>query len=811
MDKLVKKISAVIMSVVLAFSFVPNVAFAQGSVSTVDDVISKMTMDEKISQMIIPAFRSFDGNNVTKLDDFPSLKEALRKHQYGGVILYGQNISGTEQVTRLLNDLQENNASIDASVNIPYLTTVDEEGGIVIRLNSGTRMTGNMAIGATVDAITNAKKTGTVLGEELEAVGFNTDFAPDIDVNNNPENPVIGTRSFSDDPMTVSKLGVAYAQGLQEINIVPTYKHFPGHGDTKTDSHIGTPSVDKTYEELKKTELVPFQYAIDNGADMIMTDHITYPLIDDEVTFGDGVTKGYYPATMSKKMITDILRGDMGFDGVVVTDALEMASIQKAGLVPGEANSTEYSINIAEKVINAGVDLLLLPNDLVNDDVASFYDDYIEGIERKISEGKISEERINKSVKRILLLKEKYGIFDASKTDTSGSDIEEKVAKALLTVGSYEHHETEMMIAQQAITLVKNDLNLLPLTKDDGNIVVLGRTKDDLVTIKFAIDNLKEGAQIDENTDVTIDYYYDSSSETKIHYTDETREKIAKAGIVIGFSNATGGSVLDANNPQNVALHRAIEDTHNAGGRFVLISQNLPYDVAAFQDADAIALAYLGSGLNIDPTQRSEGGLGFMARNANILAAVDTIFGVYTPSAKLPVNVPRIIKQSDGTLKFDEENLYNRGFGLSYESKDTVVVHRLYNPNSGEHLYTKNPDDVALCVSWGWIHEEDSDFVAYGSNKEGRVPVYRLYNPTAGLHHYTADRNEFTHLVSAGAFNSEGVAFYAMPSASTEGTLMYRLFNPYEGFHLFTTKEGDYRLLESIGWIGEGAPFRVGE
>ena len=246
--------------------------------SIADSVIAGMSMDEKISQMIIPAFRTWNEENVTELNAFPELKAALKKHQYGGVILYGSNITGTEQVTRFLNDLQENNRETEnASIHIPYLTCVDEEGGIVIRLNSGTRMTGNMAIGATGEAAANAEKTGTVLGEELAAVGFNTDFAPDIDVNNNPANPVIGTRSFSDDPAIVSELGTAYAGGLSKSNVIATYKHFPGHGDTETDSHIGTPSVEKSYEEIKETELVPFENAIESGADMIMTAHITYP------------------------------------------------------------------------------------------------------------------------------------------------------------------------------------------------------------------------------------------------------------------------------------------------------------------------------------------------------------------------------------------------------------------------------------------------------------------------------------------------------------------------------------------------------
>ncbi len=177
-----------------------------------DAVISAMSLDERISQLIIPAIRTWNDADVTDLSAAPELAGALRNHQYGGIILFGGNITGAEQATRLVYDLQKNNMQIEgASAHIPYLMPVDEEGGKVIRLNTGTRMTGNMAIGATTDATANAELTGMILGEELAAIGFNTDFAPVIDVNNNPANPVIGTRSFSDDPETVASLGAAYS------------------------------------------------------------------------------------------------------------------------------------------------------------------------------------------------------------------------------------------------------------------------------------------------------------------------------------------------------------------------------------------------------------------------------------------------------------------------------------------------------------------------------------------------------------------------------------------------------------------------
>ena len=289
---------AVSLSIILLTACSINV----DSSTVIDFAVNRMSMDDKISQMIIPAFRTWDDENVTNLNDFPALKKALKKHQYGGIILFSSNISDTEQVTRLLCDLQENNENIEGtSFHIPYLTAVDEEGGLVICLSSGTRMNGNMAIGATADAVDNARTTGTILGEELASVGFNVDFAPVIDVNCNPSNPIIGTRSFSDDPIIVSELGTAYSEGLAGSNVIATYKHFPGHGDTDVDSHTGTPSVEKTYEEILESELVPFKNAIETGAEMIMTAHITYPLIDNEVTFADGVTKGFYPPPCLRK------------------------------------------------------------------------------------------------------------------------------------------------------------------------------------------------------------------------------------------------------------------------------------------------------------------------------------------------------------------------------------------------------------------------------------------------------------------------------------------------------------------------------
>ena len=173
-----------------------------------------------------------------------------------------------------------------------------------------------------------ARTMASIYGRELGLVGVNTDFAPVMDINNNPNNPVIGVRSFGDSPETVAEYGIPFMEGLHDQGTIVTLKHFPGHGNTDTDSHTGFPCIESTYEELKDFELVPFQAAFEAGADMIMTAHIQYPKIETDtytsISTGEEV---YLPATMSHTILTDILRGDMGFDGLVVTDALDMAAI----------------------------------------------------------------------------------------------------------------------------------------------------------------------------------------------------------------------------------------------------------------------------------------------------------------------------------------------------------------------------------------------------------------------------------------------------------------------------------------------------
>ena len=322
--------------------------------SKTSKILSSMTTEDKIAQMIMPAFRystDEEGNqtNVTEITD--DISECLNKHGFSGVILFGQNISDNAQTTRLVDQLQKANAKNSSHTQL--LISTDQEGGTVTRLAHGTTMMGNMALGAINDTEVT-KEVATVIGSECTALGINVDFAPDVDVNNNPANPVIGVRSFSDDPQLVAKHGSEFVKAMNDTGVVSTLKHFPGHGDTDTDSHTGLPMVDKSYEQLEQNELVPFKACIEAGSQMIMTAHIQYPQIEKDTytSVFDG-EQIYIPATLSDDIITGVLREKLGYNGVVITDAFEMAAIAK--------HFDKY--DAAKLAIGAGVDILLMPVD----------------------------------------------------------------------------------------------------------------------------------------------------------------------------------------------------------------------------------------------------------------------------------------------------------------------------------------------------------------------------------------------------------------------------------------------------------------
>lgn len=334
-----------------------------------DDLLAGMTLDQKIGQMVIAGL---EGTSLREAD-----RALIRDYGVGGVIFYADNTRSAAQTRQFTAEVRAANPRGD---KLPLFISVDQEGGRVARLKGVDKVPTAAAIGAKNDPA-YARSIGEQLGEQLSSQGFNLDYAPVLDVNSNPDNPVIGDRSFGSDANQVSKIALPVMEGLESKQIIPVVKHFPGHGDTSVDSHIALPVVNKSLAQLEKLELIPFKKAIADGADVIMIAHILLPKLDEK-----------YPSSMSKAVITDLLRGKLGFEGVVMTDDMTMGAIaENYGL--GDA---------AVRSVQAGSDIVL---------VAHGADDAIEtiqAIKKAVKSGQISQQRIDESAARILALKQKY-------------------------------------------------------------------------------------------------------------------------------------------------------------------------------------------------------------------------------------------------------------------------------------------------------------------------------------------------------------------------------------------------------------------
>lgn len=638
-----KVLSSALAVFILVLSF--TVFPASAEQSKAEQYLASMTTEDKISMMIMPAFRwrideSQTRVNVTEIND--DIIDSLGKHSYAGVILFDQNTETNAGTTRFVDALQKANAA--GGERPQLLITTDQEGGNVTRLNQGTMLPGNMALGA-INDLNITRDVASLIGNELSAIGINATFAPDVDVNNNPANPVIGVRSFSDDAQTVAQHGKIFVESLNQTGVISTLKHFPGHGDTAVDSHSRLPLIDKSYDQLKQNELIPFKACIDAGSQMIMTAHIVYPQIE-KGTYISKKTGGTInlPATLSKTIITDILRGDMGFNGVVVTDALEMDAIA--------AHFDKY--DAARLAIEAGVDILLMPVDMTKKEGFTEMDTYISTIAEQADSGKISMEKINAAVLRILKLKENNGLF----TPYDGSDIESRVQNAVDTVGIKSSHDWEWEITKKAITLVKNDNDTLPLTTPNQKTVVLVPYEDETIPMNYAVRKLTQDGKLPEGAVVEAYTYWKKT-------VNEVFQMIDGADNVVFMSEIYGASGLK--NELAKAVDSLADTLHQRGGKLIIMSVSLPYDVARFQKADAITLAYLPRSMPVDPGDKEKE---MKQYGPNMPVALYMMFSEGdAPTAKLPINIPQL----DSEYNFTDTVLYERGFGLTYRSEEPTT------------------------------------------------------------------------------------------------------------------------------------------
>ena len=359
-----------------------------------------MDLREKIGQRL---FAGFPGTEMN--EEFINL---VKEYKVSNVILFKHNIVNKDQLKKLCADIQK---LVKAETGHPALIGTDQEGGVITRLPSDcVNVPGAMAIAATGD-LENATKAAEITGRELRALGIQIDYAPVADVNNNPLNPIIGSRSFGDTPEQVSKYCIATLKGFENTNIIATAKHFPGHGDTANDSHVSLPMIDKSLEELKKMELVPFKALIDAGIPSIMTTHILFPQIEKEKV----------PATMSRTIITDLLKKDMGFKGLITSDCMEMGAI-------AEYYGTEKGVAAA---MAAGVDVVMISH-TVSKCVGA-----IKEVEKAVADGRISMEEMDESVAKVLAFKEKYCLEPEGEAGTKEAfDASEDIRNKTITLVS---------------------------------------------------------------------------------------------------------------------------------------------------------------------------------------------------------------------------------------------------------------------------------------------------------------------------------------------------------------------------------------
>jgi len=345
-------------------------------VDPVQEQVSSLTLEEKIGQMILA------GVQGTTLDD--QAKQMITDQKVGGIIFYANNVTTLEGTAKFVQSIKDTNQSNP----VPIFMSVDQEGGKVSRMPETVEsIPSSRKVGQTKDSAL-AETMGELLARQVQLAGFNVDFAPVLDVNSNPKNPVIGDRSFGSSAELVSRMGIAEMKGLRNEGIIPVVKHFPGHGDTSVDSHLDLPVVNKTEKQLAELEWIPFQAAVKEQVEAVMVAHILFPKLDPD-----------HPASLSDVIIDEHLRGKLNYDGVVITDDLSMGAIAKNFKLDQAALAT----------VKAGSDILLVAHSY--ESAKTIFDTLISAVKS----GEISESRIDESVYRILALKQQYKLSDDQK------------------------------------------------------------------------------------------------------------------------------------------------------------------------------------------------------------------------------------------------------------------------------------------------------------------------------------------------------------------------------------------------------------
>jgi len=560
-----------------------------------DKQLKKMSVEEKVGQLVHVGVNAKFANQDSEY--FQDLKRQVVDKKIGGIIFFGAPIYET---TILINRMQE-------LASVPLLMSLDAETGIGMRFEDATNFPWAMAISATENP-DYARRVGVITGREARAIGVYHVYAPVLDVNNNAGNPVINVRSFGEDPEAVAKFGVQFIEGIQSQNVLATAKHFPGHGDTNVDSHRGLPIIDHSLASLEKTELVPFRAAVKAGVSSIMIGHIALPQIDSEeikplkdYKGGDAQPgaeivsqKATIPATLSEKVQTELLRKDLGFNGLIVTDAMSMSGL------------TIYfdQAEAGVRAFIAGADILEKPADT---------DAMINGLVTAVKSGRITEDRLNQSVRKILAWKFELGLIKQKFTPVDQID---------RIVSGMESEALATEIATKAITLVRNDENAIPLDRTK-RIAVLG------------LSNSFEGDSMMSSLDRTLRQngvrfdsvlLQDNSSPEQIA---RARDITAKADIVVAamYGRVRSGAKNSVGVPDSGAA--ILKDLLGSNKKVVGISFGNPYVLTSFPQLKTYLVAY-----------------GDMSELQ--VASVKAVLGSQDITGRLPISLPGLYPRGTG-------------------------------------------------------------------------------------------------------------------------------------------------------------------
>lgn len=533
---------------------------------------ANLSLKEVLGQKLLLAFDGKRGVTAELLD-------ALCSYQPAGVTLFrSMNIDTPAQVRALCRDLQQ---AAEGAGLPPLLIAADQEGGQLMAVGEGvTQLPGNMALGATGD-VQLARQAGEVLGRELAAMGINVNYAPCCDVNVDPRNPGIGIRSFGEDPRQVAALCAAMIAGIQSTGVAATAKHFPGLGDTAVDPHRGTPVVPHALERLQRVELPPFEAAINAEVQMVMTAHIALPAVD-----GSAET----PATLSPKVLGGLLRHQLGFQGIIVTDAMDMGAIRQ-----GEALGEQ-----AVRAVQAGVDLLLMGGD--PNDHRRVYGSMLEAAQK----GRFEGEALRRSAGRVLALKD--WLQKAGPQPDLG------------VVGCPEHRSVADEIARRSLTLVRDRDRLLPLSlnPDQRLAVVLPRPVD--------LTPADTSSYVTPQLAQALRSYHPRVEEFLVSHAPGQQEIADLLVQLADFDCILLGTLNAFTQPDQAEMVKAILAT---GIPTVAAALRLPYDLSAFPQAPVYMCTYS----LLEPSMRA-------------LAAA--LFGQTGFPGRLPVSIPRIAQAGFG-------------------------------------------------------------------------------------------------------------------------------------------------------------------